>query len=280
VSSLRDSIRDSNGGAYLLLFLSFIFFSGVGGLLMMAFGFHVTAVAAQIVGVLGAALLWRWVMGDAAAAWPSFRPRVGLGALIVVVLAAVVLGFLANAVASLLVELSPAMRQIAESYTERMSELILEATGPERVLGIIGVCVAAPICEELLFRGTILQEQRKVEAVATAAIVNGIGFSLFHLNIVSFVGLVLIGIFLAHITIRSGSIVPAIVAHASINTANAVVLPALVPEAADLDAPLELGGILAAVAILGVATAFLWWAALRLMPPVDEVTGDKPRGQA
>ncbi len=269
MSSFRDSIRDSNAGAYLLLFLSFLFFNLVGALFLQWVGFHWTTIASEVFGILGAAVLWHWVLGDAAAKWPSFRLGVSPVALLVVVAAAVSLGLLANTLASLLVELSPTMRGIAESYTEQLQELVLGATGLERVLGLIGVCVAAPLCEEVLFRGTILQEQRKREGFWLAAIVNGVAFSLFHLNPVSAPGLALIGIFLAYVTIRSGSIWPAIVGHAAINTTSALVLPAIYPEAATAEVPLEISGILVAIAALGALSALLWWLTARLIPQVS-----------
>lgn len=265
MSSFRDSIRDSNAGAYLLYFLSFLFFAFVSALLFNAVGFHLTTIVSEVVAILGAAFIWRWAMKGAAAGWPSLRPNISVGAFVALSLAAIALGFLANSLAALLVELSPAMAESAQAYTERIKELLLDASGTERVLGIIGVCVAAPICEEALFRGTILQEERKVEGVATAVVVNGILFSAFHLNPVSALGLALLGAFFAHITIRSGSLIPAIVAHAVVNTTNAVVLPELMPEAAEADSPVAIPELLLLIAGLAALSAFFWWMSVHLM---------------
>jgi membrane protease YdiL (CAAX protease family) len=265
VSSFRDSIRDSNGGAYLLYFLSFLFFMAISAALLKPLGFHVTTIVTEFVGILGAALIWRWVVGDAAAAWPSFKLRISIKAVLAITVASVALGFLANAIAALLVELSPAMREVAEAYSQRIAELLLEATGVERVLGIIGVCVAAPLCEEALFRGTILQEQLKSEKVWVAVVVNGVLFSAFHVNPVSALGLALIGMFLAHITVLSASIIPAILAHAVVNTANAVVLPAIAPEASLADTPVEIPDLLMLIGLLITVSAFFWWLSVHLM---------------
>jgi membrane protease YdiL (CAAX protease family) len=266
VDSFRNSIRQSNAGAYLLYFLSFLLFSTVSAMLIQALGFHVTTIVTEIVGILGAAIIWRWVVSDAAAPWPSFKLRVSVWAVLSITAASVALGFLANSIAAFVIEVSPAMQKIAEAYSERIAELLLEATGVERVLGIIGVCVAAPICEEALFRGTILQEQRKSEKVWVAVAVNGLLFSAFHLNPVSAIGLVFAGAFFAHITVRSGSLIPAIIAHAVLNTANAIVLPALAPEDATMtEVPIELSELLMLIGLLGVLSAFFWWLSMHLI---------------
>lgn len=275
-NAFRESIRNSNGGAYLLFFGSFVFFNVVGLLLLGPLGMHLSTIATEIFGILGAALLWRQFAGSAAAPWPSFKLGVSPGALVVAIAAAVSLGFLANALAGLSLEIFPALQKVADAYSEQISELLVDATGLERALGIIGVCVAAPICEEALFRGTILQEQRKTEAVVVAVIINGVMFSAFHLNPLSAVGLALLGIFLAHITVRSGSLIPAIVAHAAVNTANAVVLPALSPESANPDVTPPLAELLATTGVLLVTTALLWWWTVHLTqaPTTEMRAGD------
>jgi membrane protease YdiL (CAAX protease family) len=265
VSSFRNSIRNSNAGAYLLYFLSFVFFVFVSAVVLQVVGFHLTTIISEVVAILGAAFIWRWVTKDAAAGWPSLRPKASVGAYVALALAAIGLGFLANTIAALLVELSPWMAESAEAYSERIAELLLEASGVERVLGIIGVCVAAPICEEALFRGTILQEERKVEGVGVAVVVNGILFSAFHVNPVSALGLAILGAFFAHITIRSGSLIPAIVAHAVVNTTNAVVLPEIMPEAADPNAPIEIPQLLMLMGGLAALSSFFWWLSVHLM---------------
>jgi membrane protease YdiL (CAAX protease family) len=276
VSSFRDSIRDSNAGAYLLYFLTFLFFMAVSAVLIEPLGFHLTTIVAEFVGILGAALIWRQVVSDAAAPWPSFRLGVSVWAVLSITAAAVSLGFLANSIAALMVELSPAMKEIAEAYSQRIAELLLEATGMERALGIIGVCVAAPICEEALFRGTILQEELKSETVWVAVVVNGVLFSAFHVNPVSAIGLAFIGMFLAHITVRSRSLIPAILAHAVVNTANAVVLPALASEttgeaAMTGEVPIEISELWMLIGLLSVLSMFFWWLSMHLIKAGDKV---------
>lgn len=266
MSSFRKSIENSNAGAYLLTFLSFIFFAIVGTLIFLALGLHISSFVGQFIGILGAALLWRFALKDSAAKWPKFGLTISPQALAVSILAAVALGMLASSIATLMIETIPAVKEFAEGYMAQVAELITEAKGWERVVGILAVCVAAPICEEALFRGTILQEQRKVERVAVAVTVNGFMFAAFHLNPISGPGLWILGAFLAHLTIRSGSLLPAVLAHASLNTTNALIIPALTSTGAEAEAstPSEIAMMTVGLAVL---SALLWWGAMKLMPP-------------
>jgi uncharacterized protein len=78
--------------------------------------------------------------------------------------------------------------------------------------------LAAPFCEEFLFRGVVQQglargSGRSLEAV----FLSGLIFALFHLNPVSFLALFELGIFFGLLYQRTGSLVPGIVAHATQN---------------------------------------------------------------
>lgn len=270
MSSFKESIKTSNAGAYLLVFLSFVFFAGIGTLLFIALGSHISALLSQFVCILGAALAWRFALKDAAAKWPKFRLTISPIALVVSILAAVALGMLASSLATLMIELSPLLKKFADGYMAEIAKLITKATGWERAVGILAVCVAAPICEEALFRGTILQEQRKIETVARAVTINGFMFAAFHLNPISAPGLWVLGAFLAHITIRSGSILPAVIAHAALNTTNAVILPALTDVGADVESSTPIGELALITVGFAALSAALWWGSLKLMGPRSE----------
>jgi uncharacterized protein len=78
--------------------------------------------------------------------------------------------------------------------------------------------LAAPFCEEFLFRGVLQQglargSRRSLEAV----FLSGLIFALFHMNPVSFLALFELGIFFGLLYQRTGSLVPGIVAHATQN---------------------------------------------------------------
>lgn len=277
MSSFKESIKNSNAGAYLLVFLSFLLFAILGTILFLLMGVHLSSFVTQFVCILGAAVLWRLILKDAAAKWPKFGLTISPQALIVSILAAVSLGMLASSLASILIESSDFLRSFAEDYMAQIAELITEATGWQRAVGILAVCVAAPICEEALFRGTILQEQRKVERVAVAVTINGFMFAAFHLNPISAPGLWILGAFLAHLTLRSGSILPAVLAHAALNTTNALIIPAITSTGAEVaeSGSTPISEMLLVALGLAALSAALWWAVLKLIPARPAATSSE-----
>lgn len=73
-------------------------------------------------------------------------------------------------------------------------------------------CIIAPVFEEIIFRGFILNNMRKFGNI-TAIFVTSIFFSMFHFNLVQLVNPILMGIILCFIAIKSESIIPCIIVH-------------------------------------------------------------------
>lgn len=88
------------------------------------------------------------------------------------------------------------------------------------LLFFVFTCIVAPITEEFMFRGVLLAPLRKY-GDWFAVVVTSILFSLVHGNLGQIPGAFIIGLVLGFITIKSGSIVPAIIIH-FINNAFAV----------------------------------------------------------
>ena len=84
------------------------------------------------------------------------------------------------------------------------------------VLVLIAV-VLAPIIEELIFRGCLYRFLKSQTAILPAQIISGILFSLMHANIFSFLPLALIGVLLARVYEKTGSILVSIWFHAFFN---------------------------------------------------------------
>jgi membrane protease YdiL (CAAX protease family) len=82
---------------------------------------------------------------------------------------------------------------------------------------IVTVSVAAPLGEELFFRGYALPALAKSWGPVAAVIVTGAMFSALHLNKIGFIGLWEIGIMLALLRLWSGSLWPSILCHAANN---------------------------------------------------------------
>jgi membrane protease YdiL (CAAX protease family) len=79
---------------------------------------------------------------------------------------------------------------------------------------VITVAIAAPLGEEIFFRGFALPALQKSWGPAVAVLVSGALFSLLHLDPVGFVGLMEIGMMLALLRLWSRSLWPAVLAHA------------------------------------------------------------------
>lgn len=79
---------------------------------------------------------------------------------------------------------------------------------------MILVAVVAPIVEELFFRGMLYPVLRRRWSAPVAIIVNGFLFALIHVIPILLPGLFFVGIVLAWVRERSGSVIPCIVIHA------------------------------------------------------------------
>ena len=85
------------------------------------------------------------------------------------------------------------------------------------IVTMIYTCIVAPVTEELVFRGFLLKNMSRVSQ-KTGIIITSIMFGLFHGNIPQAILAFILGIFLAHITIKHNSVIPAIIVHATVNS--------------------------------------------------------------
>ncbi|MCP3103436.1 CPBP family intramembrane metalloprotease [Myxococcus sp. K15C18031901] len=157
-----------------------------------------------------------------------------------------------------------AQRLAPESLREMFDGARLFERQTPLELGIIlaGVTVAAPICEELFFRGIF---QRGLTPPAPhspmrALVFSAVVFSAFHLDPVGFTARVELGLLFGWLYLRTGSVWPGIAAHAANNLVSSVLFlaaKAMGTEAGDADAdtnPLFVLGlsVVGCVAMLGL----------------------------
>ena len=105
---------------------------------------------------------------------------------------------------------------------EALMQIVTPKTPQDLLQNLCVIGIAAPICEEVLFRGAFqgtLEKRGPVRAVAFSALM----FGLIHLNPFNFVGPILFGVGIGFIAWRTGSIYPAILWHA-LNNSLAVLL--------------------------------------------------------
>ncbi len=91
------------------------------------------------------------------------------------------------------------------------------------VFSISMLALTPAVCEEFLFRGYVQRQAERAMGAVQGILFSGIVFGLYHLRLTQALALSVLGVYLAWITWRSGSIVPAIVVHL-VNNALAAVL--------------------------------------------------------
>lgn len=153
------------------------------------------------------------------------------------------------------------MRRMIEETLRQLTRI--ESAGDLLMLMTAGVLVAA-VCEEVLFRGLVLQLLARHGGWARAMGWSALLFAAFHLDPVGFVPRAGIGVWLAALVWRSGSLWPAITAHAA---NNGVALFGVVMLGPSAEAPHPLLT-LAVSAVAVVAIVVIWLRSTRPRPPV------------
>lgn len=108
---------------------------------------------------------------------------------------------------------------LIENFEPQALVTLFQDGGDPLAIGllVIAAVVLAPIVEEIIFRGCIYRFFKSQTTLLPAQIVSGILFSMMHWNLLSFIPLVLVGIFLARVYEKTGSILVAIWFHAFFN---------------------------------------------------------------
>jgi hypothetical protein len=142
-------------------------------------------------------------------------------------------------IAGPLVELVP----MTDFFREMIREMVLEMASDQGLLMFIALVIAAPILEELIFRGIMLDGLLRIYSPTKAVIVSSLLFGLIHLNPAQFVGGALVGGFMGWVYVHTRSVMATILIHASFNlTAFAESYFIDVEEAIDMSYAEVLGG--------------------------------------
>jgi hypothetical protein len=100
-----------------------------------------------------------------------------------------------------------------EFIRSMMSDLVSKGAS-----SIIAVVIVAPVMEELIFRGLILNGLLSQYSIKKSVLVSAIFFMLFHLNPYQFAGAFIFGILSAYIFLATRSLLPCILCHALFNS--------------------------------------------------------------
>lgn len=183
-------------------------------------------------------------------------------------------GLLALAPTSLLAGLSAALQPPPPEYLAFLAEQLPRS--PVGVaIALVAVAAAAPLAEEIIFRGLLYRLADRRWGAVRAAILTGLFFGIAHWQPWSLFGLVALGVLLGMLYHWTGSLLAPVAAHAAHNAVSLLLLIAsrddlaargaadesvetvLAPSQGPLDGP---GGWL-----LAAASALLLWRLLRYL---------------
>jgi sodium transport system permease protein len=106
----------------------------------------------------------------------------------------------------------PAPEKLEEVFRE-----LLKRQNLSPPLQILLLVLSPAICEELLWRGAVQGELEPRRRPLRTVLTVGLFFGLFHLNIYRLIPTALVGVLLAFVRTRTGSILPCMVLHATYN---------------------------------------------------------------
>jgi membrane protease YdiL (CAAX protease family) len=175
----------------------------------------------------------------------------GIGAVSIPVL--VIFAVSMNFLIDWLLSLASQVRFLSPLF-ERYDQLAQYITGGSFVLSLLAVGIIGPIFEEILFRGLIFGELRKITTVRAALFIQAALFGICHFNVIQSSYAFVIGILIGFVYYRSNSIIAPMIVHIAINSST-VILGQLLP---GNELEQWTGAVVAAAALLFVAAgAFL-----------------------
>lgn len=141
----------------------------------------------------------------------------GIGSISIPIL--VIFGLSLNFIIEILLSLVSQINSLSPIF-EQYDELANMITGGDFILSLLAVGIIGPIFEEILFRGLIFGELRKITKVRVAILIQALLFGLYHMNWVQGTYAFIIGLIIGFIYYRSNSIISAMIVHITINSSS------------------------------------------------------------
>ena len=161
-------------------------------------------------------------------------------------------------------------------YSAPASPSMFPRTLPEVFLLLVSTVIAAPLCEEIMFRGYV-QRAYERRSPWTGIIISGIIFTLYHLRFQGALALVPIAFALGFVAWRSNSLLPGMLLHAAYNSIASAILIA----SSFFSMPVA-GGLMLALICLSFlmipVTAILLWLIWRWSTPPAEPSAPRLTG--
>lgn len=107
----------------------------------------------------------------------------------------------------------------SSTWPRQLDQSTLDATRQPVLLALVIITglFLTPVIEEVVFRGVLYQALRRTMSPGSAALVSAFVFALMHGQLVLFIPFMFLGVVLALIYERSGSLIPTILVHACNN---------------------------------------------------------------
>ena len=235
--------------------------------LSLGFSLRFTVIISELISLLGLSLWVSFRMGLSPSESLALR-RTDAVHWVVAIVAALPLQVFGGAMQYLILQSWPddgAMREMLErTFQELMNtDTVFDVV----VLFFTGVLLAA-VCEEVLFRGLLLQLLARRSGWASAILLGAVLFSAFHLDPIGFLPRLPIGLFLGLLVWRSGSLYPAVLAHGTFNFVGLFVVP-LAGEPPTLETVAETG-LLAGLVFCAILAIYLR-VTKATPPPIREI---------
>ncbi|MDR0907305.1 MAG: CPBP family intramembrane metalloprotease [Rikenellaceae bacterium] len=171
----------------------------------------------------GLAIWWVWLYGRRRGARSAFNFTFRWYNSTIVLLGLVLM--LAGSVV-----LEPLLGLFPDKYFDMMNEAI--GSGGWAILTAV---VLAPVCEEMLFRGLILEYIKQKRGVAVAVVLSALIFGLVHAPILpQMVNAFVLGIMLGYVYVLTGSLVSVIIVHAANNALSYLIMELTGGQSAEL----------------------------------------------
>jgi uncharacterized protein len=117
------------------------------------------------------------------------------------------------------------IRRFEQSQLDLIERVLMQDT--HLLFNLLALALTPAICEELLFRGYVQRQSERGFGVLGGILFSGIAFGLYHLRLTQLLPLAVLGIYIAYVAWRTGSLWPAIMVHFA-NNAFAVMLGAYI----------------------------------------------------
>lgn len=105
-----------------------------------------------------------------------------------------------------LIKYRPTPQPILEIFLEEEKEGVLTYLS-------LFVAVAGPVMEEIFFRGFLYNAIKKETGIKSAIFISAILFSFLHAHVIGFLPILILGVSLAYLYERTGSLIPSITVH-------------------------------------------------------------------